>query len=365
MAETLGRQLTDIESNTVAARAELKSDEAQPRQLEMLAAANRILPEIIERTGIALEKAAVTAEFARDVSRPLRDWIRNARRDGLNLVISKVKEFGKALQETARAWRRSPVDDLPTPALSDDLVQPPLRDHPPAEPPGDFNIDQVHEMIREGRAPPSIWVPRIRQLEFKGEKEFNDLLPLTGLTALRQLNISRTGVQDLRPIATLTNLKALDIGACSLIDLAPLVGLTELEKLSLIGTDVTNLIPLAGLLVLQELHLDLTEVSDLTPLAGLTALQELGLTHTQVTDLSPLEGLTALRQLDLDHTPVRDLTPLAGLTALRGLRLSYAPVTDLTPLMGLAELREVVVENAPRKVVLARTLGKRGGIVRV
>ena len=332
LAETLGRQLTDVETNASAARAELQSEEARPSQLEMLAWANRALPEVLEKTGIAIEKIAATAEFAQDVSKPVRDWMRKLRRDGLALVLASVKEFGKALRETASVWKTKSVGE-PTKT-------------PPSEPPPDFDLEKAHEMILSGKPPPVEWRPWIDKLNFN-ERNLKDLAPLAELTALRSLDLHGTHVVDLVPIAGLAALQSLYLYGTQVADLAPLAGLAALQGLLLANTQVADLTPLAGLSLLQTLSLDGTQVSDLGPIAGLSALQSLSFSGTQVNDLAPLSRLTQLKSLHLDNTPVRDLKPLAGLTALERLYVSKTQVSDLAPLAGLRALQSLSLSRTP------------------
>ena len=301
-AENLSRQLNDVETNQGAVRAELKSEEAQISQLEMLSAAVRRLADVLENTGVAIERAAQFARAADKISKPLRDLARKTRKEISDFLIIKVEEFGKAIQETAHVLRQ-------------------WAPGKPAKRPDDFDYDKIKEMILAGRAPPAKWRPWINDLVFTGE----------------------------------TSLKTL----------APLAGLTALQSLSLEGTEVSDLAPLANLSALQGLYLQGTQVSDLKPLAGLSALQTLDLQGTQVSDLAPLAGLSALQELYLHGTQVSDLAPLAGLAALQRLDLQGTQVSDLKPLAGLAELKVVRVENEFRRTALARTLGRRGSIVQI
>ena len=120
-----------------------------------------------------------------------------------------------------------------------------------------------------------------------------------------------------------------------------LARLTALEQLNLSRTPVADLAPLKGLTALQSLNLWNTPVTDLAPLNGLTALHELKLLDTQVADFAPLKGLTALQSLNLASTQVADLAPLKGLTALQSLDLSYTKVADLAPLQDLPNLKSI------------------------
>ena len=161
--------------------------------------------------------------------------------------------------------------------------------------------------------------------------------PDFSMDAVRALVLAGKAVPaDWVPLVT-----ELDLSQSGLTDATPLAGLTALQSLDLRGTKVSDVTPLAGLAALQILDLRVTQVSDATPLAGLTALQTLDLGGTQVTDATPLAGLTALQRLDLNDTQVSDATPLAGLTALQTLDLGGTQVSDAAPLAGLAALQSL------------------------
>ncbi len=168
-----------------------------------------------------------------------------------------------------------------------------------------------------------------------------DLHPLSGLTGLKALDLSRTAVTDLGPLASLAGLQILDVQGTRVTDLGPLATLPELWRLDLSSTGVTDLGPLAGLARLQYLWLNATKVTDLSPLAGLAGLHYLDLSSTEATDLAPLAGLAGLHYLDLTSTKATDLGPLAGLAGLQYLKLIATRVTDLGPLAGLAGLHHL------------------------
>ena len=165
--------------------------------------------------------------------------------------------------------------------------------------------------------------------------QVRDLAPLSGLSALQILNVSQTQIRDLAPLARLSTLQSFDIRGTKVADLAPLTGLSALQSLDIARTEVSDLAPLTGLSALQTLRALNTQVTDLAPLAGLSALQLLNVAATQVIDLAPLASLSALRALSVGDTKVIDLAPLARLSALQVLDVSGTQVTDLPPLVGL------------------------------
>ena len=123
----------------------------------------------------------------------------------------------------------------------------------------------------------------------------SDIAPLSGLTKLRTLNLSRNKVSDLSPLSDLTNLRSLNLSVNRIIsDLAPLSGLTKLRTLNLF----TN------------------KISDIAPLSGLTALRTLSLTRNTISDVSALSGLTDLKRLTLRNCGLSDIAPLVANTGL-------------------------------------------------
>jgi hypothetical protein len=132
------------------------------------------------------------------------------------------------------------------------------------DPPKDFDLDQVRDMVLRGEEPPASWRPHVRELGFLGT-QLAQLTPLAGLASLETLYLEGTQVSDLAPLAGLASLEGLYLQGTQVSDLAPLAGLANLQWLDLQGTQVSDLAPLAGLANLQSLYLEGTQVSDLAP----------------------------------------------------------------------------------------------------
>jgi Leucine-rich repeat (LRR) protein len=214
-----------------------------------------------------------------------------------------------------------------------------------ASPPADFDLAEVHAMILRGETPKASWRPFVKKLSFRGEREFSDLSPLSGLSELTKLWLNSTQVSDLSPLSGLSGLTELCLNSTKVSDLSPLSDLSGLTALWLSSTQVSDLSPLSGLSGLTALSLSSTEVSDLSPLSGLSGLTELSLSSTEVSDLSPLSGLSGLTTLWLSSTQVSDLSPLSGLSGLTELVLDSTQVSDLSPLSGLSGLTELDLDS--------------------
>ena len=163
-----------------------------------------------------------------------------------------------------------------------------------------------------------------------------DLSPLSNLTELKVLSISRSRIPDLTLLAKLTQLTGLVLTENEIRDITPLAGLVNLRWLTLLENPIADLSPLANLTQLKELQIRAGRVTDISPLANLTNLIELNLHGNQIVDISPLAGLTQLEKLVIDSNQIVDISPLANLTRLRELKIDRNKIVDFSPLQGLS-----------------------------
>ena len=194
--------------------------------------------------------------------------------------------------------------------------------------------------------------PRLRILSLDWTISDRDLVHISNLRNLEDLNLSNTGIGDegLSHIASLSKLKNLRCNDTRVGDagLTSLVGLSRLEVLELSETRVTDvgLAHLSGLSRLTRLDLTSTRVTGagLKYLAGLPQLAQLDLVHTQTGDagLESLLAVKSLRYLSLRETNVTDggVENLMKMTWLSGL--------DISPQIGpecLKVLRDLLPET--------------------
>ena len=138
------------------------------------------------------------------------------------------------------------------------------------QPPPNFDIEKVYEMVLRGEAPPSDWVPFIDVLGF-ASTYIEDISALSNLTALKELHLPGANITDISALSKLTNLEELDLGYSQVSDLSALSNLTALEVLNLRGTDVSDVSELSKLTKLKTLELEDTLVSDVSALVKLVA----------------------------------------------------------------------------------------------
>ena len=165
-----------------------------------------------------------------------------------------------------------------------------------------------------------------------------NLSPLSNLTELKVLFISRSRISDMTVLGNLTQLTRLVLVENGIRDITPLAGLVNLDGLTLLENPIADLSPLANLTQLKDLSIRATSrrLTDITPLANLTNLITLNLHGNQIVDISPLAGLTQLEKLVIDHNQIVDISPLANLTRLKELKIDANKIVDFSPLQGLS-----------------------------
>ena len=166
----------------------------------------------------------------------------------------------------------------------------------------------------------------------------SDVSALSGLTALRWLNLTYNRISDVSALSGLTALTRLDLYGNRISDVSALSGLTALTWLDLQNNRISDVSALSGLTALTVLDLDDNRISDVSALSGLTALRSLDLNKNQISDVSALSGLTALTNLELGNNRISDVSALSGLTALTWLRLDGNRISDVSALSDLTAL---------------------------
>jgi Leucine-rich repeat (LRR) protein len=327
-ADNLKRQMHDALSLLRLARIELRMPEFVPRWYQKATEGIKNYPRILKNT-------AKTIRMGIDVARPLVDAWSHFQHGYKTLILDSLERAAQGLEAVSKKWdtERGAAKDAPSSIEPDN-------------PPPDFDLDIVHEMILAGIAPKPSWRRWISHLDFTSQN-LRNLAPLADLRALKTLTLNSTRVTDLGPLANLTALQTLNLNHTEIKDLRPVAGLIALETLVLIRTQVSDLGPLEKLRALQTLVLDGTLATDLTPITRLTGLRRLNLINTRVSDIKAISRLSALQTLYLNRTLVSNLKPLADLTALQTLVLDGAPVTDLEPLERLTGLKRLNLSRTP------------------
>ncbi len=143
-------------------------------------------------------------------------------------------------------------------------------------------------------------------------------------------------------------LETLDLsGNTGIRDFNPLSGLSELKQINLSGTSIVNLDVLRNLLQLELLKLDNTPVVTIPPLIYLRKLSALYIDHTGISSLDFVKFFPCLRKLSCAGTPIHDLSPVSGLKLLEELDVSNTAVASLQPIAQLKGLKKIICDATP------------------
>ncbi|NLV57520.1 MAG: protein kinase [Clostridiales bacterium] len=156
------------------------------------------------------------------------------------------------------------------------------------------------------------------------------------------------GMTSLEDMKKLKNLSILFVAGEDIADLSPLTGLVALRILDLRHNPVSDITPLGSLPYLAEVCLYGTRVADLSPLAGCPVLTHIDAGKTFITSLESLQGLDGLKSLRLSGAPLHTLRGVGELGSLERLSLTEVTDGDLTPMLGNPALKEVELGEALR-----------------
>ena len=210
-------------------------------------------------------------------------------------------------------------------------------------------------------------ITAIDSLNIAGNRFINDIEPLSRMSNLRYLNISRTLTEDLLPIRSLTKLEVLKANETLISSIEPVLYLTNLQVLEINKTRVKKLTPISNLSKLSVLSASGTHVQHFSPLKKAKALKELNISNTAFKQLDSLKYLPQLELLNISGLPIRNidavgalrnlvtldisgtetvsLHPLDTLPRLKTLNFNNTPISDLNPLYSLPALQQVYADN--------------------
>ena len=248
---------------------------------------------------------------------------------------------------------------------------------------GEPTTEQLHEVIN------------MTELDLSGNPYLQDLLPVSRLTNLVNLNISNTEITHLLPLAGMTNLEYINLEHTFVESLKSLSGMNRLKELNISNTPVSDLEPLT-----TDTHLEIVwaensgvkkqqaetlknAVPDVTVVYQTSALQEwwnaldatwkslllnqigshsyeptalelqqiLNLKSINIEQenvvqtLEPLKNFVWLEKVSITNQGIRDIKPLADKVHLTELLLQNNPITDLSPLESDTLISIINIEN--------------------
>uniref|UniRef100_K3WVJ1 Uncharacterized protein n=1 Tax=Globisporangium ultimum (strain ATCC 200006 / CBS 805.95 / DAOM BR144) TaxID=431595 RepID=K3WVJ1_GLOUD len=201
--------------------------------------------------------------------------------------------------------------------------------------------------------------PQLKILNLSGTL-VNDFTVLETLTTLEYLNLQQTQVTDIGFLRSTPNLHELNLNATKqLADLHPISCLTRLRSVYLSKKHITTLTPLlSSASTLTLLQLVWTQFDDdimdewrmlFSKLTEIDHLNMLGV--KQLTSLAPLSQLTKLKYLNIQACRVDILTPLHTLQNLETLVLGWSNAYDFTVLRSLQKLKRLDAQGKQLKSV--------------
>ena len=249
---------------------------------------------------------------------------------------------------------------------------------------GEPTTEQLHEVIN------------MTDLDLSGNPYMQNLIPVSRLTNLVNLNISNTEITNLTALAGMSNLESINLENTFVDNLKPLAGMNRLKYLNINNTPVDNLEPLVTdthletvwaeysyvdneqVKTLKEAVKDVTVIyqtetlqewwDELDPIWKGLLLNQIGsqsyyptaielqkmvdtrtITAEQeniIEDLEPLWFFFWLEKVDLNNQGIRDISPLADKPYLNELLLQNNPISDLSPLENDTLIAVLNVENS-------------------
>ena len=154
----------------------------------------------------------------------------------------------------------------------------------------------------------------------------SDVSPLASLTSLEGIRAWNTRISDFSPLAESPRLRWLEFsGNRSMSKLTSLRGLKTLRRLEVNHCGISDISGLVQLTQLQSLTLHDNLIADVSPLKNLKGLTHLNLSDNIISDVSPLSGLNKLETLILQNNVIADISPLKKLPDKTSISLSNNP----------------------------------------
>lgn len=228
---------------------------------------------------------------------------------------------------------------------------------------GEPSTEQLHEVIN------------MTDLDLSGNPYMQDLIPVSRLTNLVNLNLANTEITSLLSLTGMTNLERINLSNTFIESLKPLSGMNRLKEVDLRNTPISNLEPLATDAHLEKVWADGSHVSkhqaellkeavpDVTVIYQSAAVREwwnaldatwkalllnqLGSSSYEPTDLE-LQQILDLKTVSIDQeNAIQSIEPLSGFTWLEKVSITNQGIRDIKPLTNKVHLKEVYLQNNP------------------
>lgn len=223
--------------------------------------------------------------------------------------------------------------------------------------------EQLHEVIN------------MTDLDLSGNPYMQDLIPVSRLTNLVNLNIANTEITSLMPLTGMTNLEYVNIKHTFIEDLKPLSGMSRLKEVNISNTPVSDLQPLETDAHLEIVWAENTGVNkrqadqlkaaipDVTVVYQTEAIQTwwntldptwktILLEHIGNTNFDPspleLQQILNLKTINIERENIiQSIEPLVSFTWLENVSITNQGIRDIKPLANKIYLKELLLQNNP------------------
>lgn len=202
-----------------------------------------------------------------------------------------------------------------------------------------------HEVItkREAERKKGLWIPNGGVQDLTGIGYFCNL---TSLKIEDQWHQGANAFTSLKPLEDLEHLKKLTIDrSWDLESLAGIEGLTQLKNLQVTRTGLKSLKGIEGLTQLKELRLDYGRLTSLKGIESLKNLKYLDAPNNRLKSAKEIRYLKHLKQLDLNNNRLTEVEGIRYLKNLKGFDLSNNRLTDIDGIKGLEKVVAFGVTN--------------------
>jgi hypothetical protein len=164
---------------------------------------------------------------------------------------------------------------------------------------------------------------------------FSSVLELSGMQALRVLDLSNIGLTDLSGIESLTKLINVNLSNNQLSDISPLAAKPFLELLRINNNRISDIDVLSRLNSLAFLDVSNNLMSDLSAISQHQYLTDLYVDYNQITLVPTNISTLNLSTFSANGNQISDISGLANLPLLNAVSLFYNQIIDITPILSI------------------------------
>lgn len=165
------------------------------------------------------------------------------------------------------------------------------------------------------------------------------------LQSMTALDLSdNPDIRRLDDLSMMPNLESLTIKNCGLKSILPIVGLTELKELNLSGNKISDISALLEMTWLEKLDVSNNPIDKVPNLSGMEDLVALNLDDTGVADLSFMQG-ASVSELHISYTNINNIAILSECEKLESLYMYGFNFMDLTPLQQLPHFHSIYLSQ--------------------